>query len=400
MKNVAIINSVSDRSTGKISSGLQNYLNDHGYNAFLCYGHGKRISGYNKYKIDLEIEHYWHALMARLLGRQGAYSILATKRLIYFLKKNKIDTVFGVGLHGYYLNEKILFDFISKQNIRFIYVMTEEYAYLGKCGYSDGCINYLSGCGKCPQLKTYPKSWFFDRTAQIYAMKKNAYTNLKKAVFVGPEYTIVSGKKSPLLAGCKTMIVDEAIDTTLYSPRNTKRLRQKLKIEDDKIIILCVAPSSYPRKGTKYFLKLAKLFVGNPKYVFIHVGFNGEKRDLPNNFIPVGYVSDQNKLAEYYSLGDLFVFPSLLDTMPNACLEALACGTPLLCFDISGMSYLGPSNIVTLVQAENVGQLKDVVNKVQKKSEKIVKECRNYALERYDNKYYFSKLVQAAVMLD
>ena len=400
MKNIAIVNSVSDRSTGKISSGLQVYLNNNGYNAFLCYGHGEKIEGHNKYRIDFPVEHYFHAFMTRLFGKQGAYSIFATKRLIKFLEEKEIDTVFGVGLHGYYLNEKMFFDYIIEKNLKFIYVMTEEYAYLGKCGYSDGCLNYLDGCGHCPQLKEYPKSLFFDRTAQMYKIKKYAYENMKKAVFVGPKYTIEAGKKSPLLNGCNLAVVDEAIDTTFYSPRDTKSIRDELKIADEKIVILCIAPSSYPRKGTRYFLELARSFEGDDRFVFVHVGFTNKKEGLPTNFIPVRYISDQNKLAEFYSLGDLFVFPSLLDTMPNACLEALSCGTPLLCFDISGMSYLGPERIVKLVDAESVEQLKRVVSGTKKKDAEISQECREYALARYDNRFYYSKLVEAATTLD
>lgn len=391
-ESIAIINSVADRSTGKIASGLLKYLISRKINAVLCYGRGKKPDSSNLYRIDYPIEFYVHALLCRITGFQGAYSRFATKRLIKVLKKRNVSTIFGIGLHGYYLNEKIFFNYVIENDIKFVYIMTEEYAYLGKCGYSNGCTNYLHGCGHCPQKKEYPKSLFFDRSAKIFRVKQEAYIRLKHKVFVGPEYTILAAKKSPLLNGIKTEIIDEAIDLSFYYPRDTKSIREELKIPNNKIVIVCVAPSAYWKKGTVYFHQLAEQMLKMEKFVFVHVGYTGDVSKCPSNLIPIGYEADQNKLAEYYSLADLFVFPSLLDTMPNACLEALACGSPLLCFNNSGMPYIADSTTATFVEPKNVEQMVDVVRKTSKKNNATIDICRKYAESRYDNQKYYQKL--------
>lgn len=400
-RNVAIINSVADKSTGKICYGLLNYLLDVGIEAIFCYGYGEKLKDPNTYRIDYSFERYVHAFLARVTGYQGAYSTWATKRLIKYLKKKNINTIYGVGLHGYYLNEQMFFDYVADQKINFVYIMTEEYAFYGKCGYANKCINYLTGCGNCPYLKEYPKSWFLDRTAEIFKMKKREYEKIKThAVFVGPEYTITAGKKSPLLKDMQIEIIDEAIDTDFYVPKDTTQLRKDLKIADDKVVIVCVAPSNSGKKGTKYYTELARRFENNESYAFIHVGYVDVNKNLPKNYIPIGYVKDQDKLAEYYSIGDLFVFPSLLDTMPNTCLEALSCGTPLLCFDISGMSYLGPKDIVELVEVKSVDQMCQVIYKTKKKTRTLSKKCREYAISRYDRKVYYKKLMDVLSLLE
>lgn len=399
--NIAIINSVSDRSTGKIASGLQDYLNKKGNKCYFCYGHGKKIKKNKTYLIDSVLEHYFHALMCRITGIQGAYSYFATKRLIRFLRKRKINLIYGIGLHGYYLNDKLFFDYLSKDNISFVYIMTEEYPYLGKCGYSNGCENYKKGCGNCPQIKEYPKSLFFDRSREMFYIKNKAYKSLKKKTFVGPEYTIIAAKKSPLMKGIKTEIIDEAIDVQFYRPRKTEKLLNELSIEPNKTIILCIAPLSYERKGVKYFIELAKRFESNDDYIFVHVGYDSENKSaLPKNYIAIGYEADQEKLCEYYSLADLFVFPSLLDTMPNACLEALSCGSPLLCFNISGMPYIADDTVATFVEAKNVDELERVVKNTKKKTKAISDRCRDYAIRRYDNQKYYQKLLEAGLELE
>ena len=399
MKNVAIINSVYDRSTGKIASGLLSYLKSKGYKVFFCYGYGKEINNLNFYRINNKIEHYYHALMCRITGIEGAYSWFATKRLIKFLRKNKIDTIYGISLHGYYLNEKMFFDYLIREKIKFVYIMTDEYAFLGKCAYSNGCMNYLFGCGNCPQIKEYPKSLFFDSSAKVFKIKNHAYSQLRNTVFVGPEYTIIAAKKSPLINGIPTSIVDEAIDLNMYYPRETNELRKQMNINNQKIVILCVAPFNYERKGCKYFIEAAQRFENDKRFIFVHVGYTGDKTICPSNYIPIGYETDQNKLAEYYSLGDLFVFPSLLDTMPNACLESLACGTPLLCFNISGMPYIANQTTAIFVEPRNIDQLCDVINNTCKKTSETISVCRKYAESRYDNNKYYEKLTELGHLL-
>lgn len=391
MKNIAILNTVTEKSTGKIASGLYKYLKQKGYKTFFCYGRGSIVPEDGYYRIDSKAEVYFHALWTRLSGLRA--SVFATKRLLSFFEKENIDIVYVLNLNGYYLNSKLFFDYIIKKNIRLVYIMIDEFAFLGKCCYSGTCDGYLHGCSvKCPQQKDYPSSLIFNQANRYFAQKQNIYGRLRNSVFCAPEYVIKKAQASPLLGNCNLQILDECIDTDFYCPRDTEALRKRLGISAEKRIIVTVADMKIPRKGSGAFIKLAQLLQNEENLVFVHVGNDGKESPYREHFIPVPYVSDQNELAEYYSLADAFVFLSDDDTMPNTCLEALSCGSPLICFNVSGMPYLGDESVMTLVEYDDFQGLCEVVRTCPKKNERIISQCRQYALGRYDNKQYHKKL--------
>ncbi len=395
MKNIAIINTSYNLSlsTCKLALGLQNHLQDAGYAAFYCYGRGTENNQSDLFRIDKPLQVKLHAFLSRVTGYQGVFSYFPTLRLIRQLKKWEIDTIYAGTLHGYYINEPLLLNFIAKANISLVYMLFDEYPFLGRCCYSKDCNNYLHGCGNCPYFKDYPKSLMFDSSKSVYKWKEKYYKRINKLAFVAPAFVYNNSIKSPLTKYVKPYSVDFGIDLNKYKPKDTTVLRDKLGISAEKTVIVCIAPSAYPEKGSVYFRKLAERFVTDDKYVFIHVGYtDNDKSCLPKNYIPIGYVYDQGELTLYYSLGDLFVFPSLVDAMPNTCIEALACGSPLLLFNTSGMPYLADDTVAYYVEPRNVDEMESVVANIKKKDDKRIEECREYACKRYDKEAYFEKL--------
>ena len=393
---IAVINSVCRDSTGKIATGLQRYLLSHGRNAIICYGR-KPDPETPHYRIDYKIENLLHYAEQRITGQKCRGSRYATKRFVKFLKKNKCDGVFLINVHGSYCNERILLEYLVKDNIRVVYIMADESAVWGNCFYKpEECKQYEHQCVKCPQIKGWQRAIFGDVSHRSHLIKAMTYPKMR-AVFVAPEFVIKGAKKSPLMKTLRTEIVDEAIDVMTAKPRDTTELRKELGIDESKVVLVCVAPNDpgHYNKGVHYFIEVARRLQGDPHFQFVHVGWRaGDKSGLPHNFIAIDYVKNQEELSYYYSLGDLFVFPSLEDSMSNACLDSLACGTPLLCFNATGMPYLGNEKVLTLVEPKNVDQLVYVIKHTTKKTQEKIDTCRNYALKRYDSRKYYEKLVE------
>lgn len=397
MKNVAIINRADFGSTGKLAFGLLSYLKKNGYNPLLVYCSGGSHKNESVYRMTSTLGRSVHALLARLTGFEGNFSHLETMRLIRKLRKRHTDTIFAFNLHEYYINEKMFFEYIKKDSVRLVYAMIDEYPFRGKCCIDSPCEKYMTGCGNCPMVHSYPQSWFFDRSADIYKMKLINYSGLTNAVFVAPEFVINKARVAPLTKNIKLGILDEAINTDYYKPSDYSTLANKLGVDCSKKIIVTMAPMSADYKGGKYFIELAKRFAGNEEYIFIHVGNSETKSpDYPSNYIAMGYIAENYTVVQLMSMSDLFVFPSLSDTQSNTCLEALSCGTPLLLFDISGMPYIVNESVGKLVEPKNVDQMEAVVRRVEKKTKQQSDTCRNYAISRFSYKDYARKLVAFA----
>ena len=73
---------------------------------------------------------------------------------------------------------------------------------------------------------------------------------------------------------------------------------------------------------------------------------------LPDGIIGIARTESQQELAEYYSMADVFVNLTYLDTFPTVNLEALACGTPVITYRTGGSPE-------STTEAENVKMLKD-----------------------------------------
>ena len=102
---------------------------------------------------------------------------------------------------------------------------------------------------------------------------------------------------------------------------------------------------------------------------------------------------NQDVLAQYYTLADILVCTSLADTMPNVCLEALSCGTPVCGFDTSGTPYVANSEFGQFTPVFDVNALSESVKSIQKKSKEKSESCREYANNRYSKHTFISKVL-------
>ena len=72
-------------------------------------------------------------------------------------------------------------------------------------------------------------------------------------------------------------------------------------------------------------------------YAIVLIGLSRKQIDtLPKKIVALERTHDQKELAEIYSASDWLFTPSYEDNYPTVNLEAEACGTPVITYDVGG----------------------------------------------------------------
>lgn len=152
------------------------------------------------------------------------------------------------------------------------------------------------------------------------------------------------------------------VDSELFRPR---KVDHNFKLP----VYLYVGRISV-EKNLDAFLSLnlpgTKLVVGDGPYL---TKLKSKYKDV----VFTGYKQGE-ELAEYFSLADVFVFPSKSDTYGLVQLEALASGTPVAAYPVTG-----PIDVVTSETGYLSNNLKEAIFEALKKDRK---KCREYALRQ------------------
>ncbi len=158
--------------------------------------------------------------------------------------------------------------------------------------------------------------------------------------------------QSDLFASRPIHIIPNSLDFSVFRPIDKEFSRNLLGMPQDKKIILFVAfDYTVIRKGLPFLTKaLEKL----PNENFILCGVGNKPIQLKSSlpFYSLGTISDERLMSVAYSAADVFVIPSLEDNLPNTVLESLACGTPVVGFNVGGIPDMVKSGFNGLLSNE------------------------------------------------
>lgn len=384
MKCVLINSWYQQYSTGKLVYAFRSHMIQQGHSVLTFYGHGNPTTDKDVFLVGNKYSLYAHALLCRTTGYEGTFSTLNTKKVIKQMEEFKPDVVYLFNLHAYYLNEYLLLNYLKDSGIKTIYMLFDEYPYLGRCTFAGNCEKYKTQCSDCHKVHEYPVSMFFDQSKVLFNKKKVLFENWNQVTLAGVEFLRRGASMSAISKNTKFIPIDMGVKLKeTYYPREVSKLREKLQIPENHKIVVTVGPYSDPRKGIKKLVEIAKICATDP-ITFINIGFDGDKSKLPDNFIGISYVSDQDELAMYYSLADVYVMTSSGEAMSLTCMEALGCGSKLIGFNISGTPYAASEEFGVFVPFDDLIAFADAIRRTEKKTEQSIKACRDYALSRYE----------------
>lgn len=172
-----------------------------------------------------------------------------------------------------------------------------------------------------------------------------------------------------------------------------ERIRKELGISSEDKVILFVS-NNWKRKGLRELLA-ALAEINDPALRLLVLG-RGNKNKF-GSFCRKLQISSRVIFAgvtdrpwEYYGAGDLLVLPTYYDPCANVCLEALACGLPVVTTRMNGASELIQTGLNGWI-VEDPKDIQNLVNKIKlalcnndlvQKREQIAVSCQKFTLEK------------------
>ena len=211
----------------------------------------------------------------------------------------------------------------------------------GGCHYAGDCLRFRTGCGSCPQV-AQPESYDISRRVLLS----------KAAALEGHTVTVVSpsrwldrlAKQSPIWPDTTNFhVIPYGLDLQQFQPVSREAARARWRLPPQSHLVGFVADNlNNPRKG---YAVLAKALAALPAMLgasspveLVVLGRGGDA--LVDCAIPVhrlGYLESPRELSAAYSALDVLALPSLEDNLPQTGLEAMACGKPVVGFEIGGI---------------------------------------------------------------
>jgi glycosyltransferase involved in cell wall biosynthesis len=226
-----------------------------------------------------------------------------------------------------------------------VWTLHDENSYTGGCHYAAGCQKYREDCSDCLQLKDNP----YQIPYHVLKNKINSWEHKNDLTIVTPsQWLAACAKKSRIFKDLKIEVIPNSLETDIFKPKAKALAKKEMGLAPQSLTLLFGAATGNEKRKGFYKLMAAVKYCLQDE-TFKHLAKKGEikiltfgppQEDLEQLEIEIkslGYVNNNEQLADIYSAADIFVLPSLEDNLPNTVLEAMACGTPVIGFQVGGM---------------------------------------------------------------
>ena len=262
------------------------------------------------------------------------------------------DIIHCHNLHGGYFDLRAL-SWLSQQ-VYVVLTLHDAWLLSGHCAHSFDCERWKTGCGACPDLTIHP-SIRRDTTAYNWRRKRNIYANSRLWVATPSRWLMRKVEQSILAPGMlESKVIPNGVNLSVFQPGNRQDARKTLGIEQEAKVLLCTFKGELQNVWQDYdmmqnaIVQAAEGLRGQRLQCIVLGPEKAPRRVGRAELFFYSYRNLPESIALFYQAADVFVHPSKADTFPNAVLEALACGIPVVATAVGGI----PEQIKALQIAE------------------------------------------------
>ncbi len=222
-----------------------------------------------------------------------------------------------------------------------VWSLHDMWAFTGGCHYDLECGKYVAQCGACPALHSKKEK---DMSAWVHKRKRKTYEKVDHLTIVGLSRWLADcAARSSLLSQKRIEVLPNGIDTDVFKPvaKITARKILNLPLQGKLVLFGAMNPHGNPVKGYTH-LVAALNHIQKEELGFMIFGTSQPQphMHLKHKAYYLGRFSDEVSLSIVYAAADVVVVPSVQENLSNVIMESLACGTPVVAFDIGGNSDL------------------------------------------------------------
>ena len=188
-------------------------------------------------------------------------------------------------------------------------------------------------------------------------------------------------------------VIENGIDTRSFHPASPskKEASKKQLALNPKFPVVLFVGSGFERKGAFEIVEAIKLL---PKFQAIIVGQDKKIDQLRvlahgHNILVTG---PQDNIQKYLDAADIFCLPSLYDSLPNAALEALCCGLPIVLTKDVGLAPHIKKNLAGVICKKDKLSIADALIKAWEKrklfSKNALKAAKAFEIKNKNKEWF------------
>ena len=275
--------------------------------------------------------------LGKYLGVNKTFSINATPSLL--LPKIAQFNADIINLHwvGW---EYLKIEDLKKLQTPLVWTLQDMWPFTGGCHYSENCDRYTQSCGACPQLKTNREA---DLSRWVWQRKAKAWQDLNLTVVAPTHWIAQCARNSSLFKNLRIEVIPFCLDTDKFQPIPSAEARAVLGLPQDKQLVLFGALSATedPRKGFQFLIPALQSLSNSgwqDKVELVVFGSSQPEKPIDLGFKThyLGSLKDEG-LQQAYSAADVTIVPSIQESFGQTASEALACGSPVVAFNATGL---------------------------------------------------------------